>query len=78
MRNINTRSKEVMRGFVLRLVWGAGGPRDFGSVMRGVILRPVWCVEGPRDFDSGTMAGRCFLPRRYASTVKSIEVFSRK
>jgi len=43
MEQISVRSKELMRGFVLRLVWGAGDLRDSDNgttVGRCFVTRP--------------------------------------
>ena len=50
---------------------------DPNDPMQKLVLGLVWGAGDPRDFDSGTMAGRCFIPRPYASLVKNLDVFLR-
>ena len=48
------------------------------ELMRELVLWQVWGPGGPTgDFDSGTIAGRCFVPRPFASLEKNVEVFPR-
>ena len=47
------------------------------ELMGELALWLVWGPGGPRDFDSGTIAGRSFVPRPFASLEKNVEVFPR-
>jgi hypothetical protein len=47
------------------------------ELMRELVLWLVWGPGGPRDSDSGTIAGRCFAPRLFASMAKNVDVISR-
>lgn len=53
-----------MQELVLRLVWDAGDPRDFGGEPIGGLMGRL-------------MDGRRFVPRSYMSLVRNVEVFSR-
>jgi hypothetical protein len=47
------------------------------ELMRELVQWQVWGPGGPRNSDSGTIAGRCFVPRPFASLEKNVEVFTR-
>jgi hypothetical protein len=48
------------------------------ELMRELVLWHVWGPGGPRDSDSGTIGGRCFAPRLFASIAKNVDVISRQ
>jgi hypothetical protein len=47
------------------------------KLVRELVLWQVWGPGGPRDSDSGTVAGRCFVLKPFASSEKSVEAFLR-